>query len=296
MKTRLIVNGKSAGDSQLRASIASVRESGTALEVRSTFESGDVQRMVDEAIGESVDRLLIGGGDGSVNEVADALLQHPREQRPPLGIVPLGTANDFAAACGIPTQLDAALELACHGSAIAIDALTANDRIVANVATAGFGAQVTAQTPSELKAFLGGGAYTLMGIIKALNFKPYQGKIVTADEEIQGSAIVAAVCNGRQAGGGQPLAPDALLTDGLMDVLLILAFPPTEIDTVIKEAMSPTLDGRYVRRFRTHFLEVHSDDGMPCNLDGEPYEADAIRFDVVAKALDVVLPPDCPCI
>lgn len=273
-----------------------MRESGTALEVRPTFESGDVKRLVCEAIKENVDRLIIGGGDGSINEIVDALLQHPREQRPPLGIVPLGTANDFAAACSIPAELDAALDLACNASPVAIDALTANDRVVANVATAGFGAHVTAQTPAELKAFLGGGAYTLMGMIKALGFKPYQGKIVTADREIEGSAIVAAICNGRQAGGGQQLAPTALLTDGLMDVLLILAFPATEIDTVIKEAMTSELDGRYVRRFKTHFLEVHSSDGMPCNLDGEPYEAEAIRFEVIAKALDVVLPPDCPCV
>ncbi len=65
---------------------------------------------------------------------------------------------------------------------------------------------------------------------------------------------------------------------------------------VIKEVLNPELDGVFVKRFRTDTLEVHSNDVTPCNLDGEPYQADKILFKVLEKAVDVVLPPDCPCI
>jgi lipid kinase YegS len=293
---RLIVNGKSAGRSDLRSAITTLRKKGIALEVRSTFEGGDVERFVNEAINEGVSRLLIGGGDGSINEAFDALLKHERNTRPELGILPLGTANDFASACRIPENLEEALLLASQGETIAVDALTANDRTVANIATAGFGAQVTAETPSVLKNFFGGGAYTLTGIVKALGFKPYKGRIISADMEIEGKAIIGAICNGRQAGGGQQLAPKALLTDGLMDVVLVLDFPASELNTVIEEILNTELNGKFVKRFRTHTLEVHSSEGMPCNLDGEPYQTDRILFNVVEKAIDIVLPPDCPCV
>jgi len=295
-ETRLIVNGKSAGRADLRSAITDLRSRGIALDVRSTFEAGDVQRLVNEAIAEGVGRLLVGGGDGSVNEAFDALLRHDRSERPELGILPLGSANDFATACKIPQNLCEALLLACQGKTTAIDAIRANDRTVANIATAGFGAKITAETPPELKNFLGGGAYTLMGLIKALGFKPYSGRIVSAQIEIEAKAIIGAVCNGRQAGGGQQLAPKASLTDGLMDIILVLDFPATEVNTVIKEVLDPDLSGTYVKRFQTAVLEVYSSESIPCNLDGEPYQGDNILFSVVAKAIDVVLPPDCPCI
>jgi len=293
---RLIVNGKSSGRADLRSAIISLRKSGVALEVRSTFEAGDVRRFVDEAIHEGVRRLLIGGGDGSVNEIFDALLKHQRNTRPEVGILPLGTANDFASGCLIPGNLDEALALAVRGATTAIDALTANDRTVANIATAGFGAQVTVETPPVLKNFLGGGAYTLTGIVKALGFRPYHGRIISSDLEIEGEAIIGAICNGRQAGGGQQLAPQASLTDGLMDVVLVMAFPASKLNTVIEEVLDPEINGKFVKRFRTDTLEVHSNEGMPCNLDGEPYQADRVVFTVVKKAIDIVLPPNCPCI
>ena len=81
-----------------------------------------------------------------------------------------------------------------------------------------------------------------------------------------------------------------------MDIVLVLDFPASEANTVIKEVLNPDLNGNLVKRFQTPVLEVHSTESMPCNLDGEPYQADNIRFSVVEKAIDVVLPPDCPCI
>ena len=85
------------------------------------------------------------------------------------------------------------------------------------MATAGFGAQITAETPVELKNFLGGGAYTLTGVLKAMNFVPYSSTIITPKNSFPKHNFVAgAICNGKQAGGGQVLAPRALINDGLL--------------------------------------------------------------------------------
>ena len=101
MDIRILLNGKKAGLEPVRSAIFKAREAGT-VEVRSTWEAGDVERMVSEAIADGCTRLVAGGGDGTVNELTDALLKLDADKRPELAVMPLGTANDFATGCGIP--------------------------------------------------------------------------------------------------------------------------------------------------------------------------------------------------
>ena len=155
MRSRLILNGKTAGRPEVREAIQQVRQSGTDLEVRVTFEAGDAPRMAQEACQDGVSRVIAGGGDGSVNEVLHGLLTAQASPTPILGILPLGTANDFATSCGIPKDLTAALQLAVSASPVPVDVGRANDRYFMNVASGGFGAAVTASTPREVKRLLG---------------------------------------------------------------------------------------------------------------------------------------------
>ena len=293
---RLILNGKKAGLEPVRSAVSALRRECPVVDVRVTWEQGDADRFVVEAGREGVRRLVAAGGDGAVNEVVNSLMKLDHADRPDLAIMPLGTANDFASACGIPVMPLEALRLAAHGEAAAIDVVHANQRYFINVASGGFGAQVSAETPTALKNFLGGGTYVLAAVIKALNFTHSQGRLLTPDIDLEGTAIMAAVCNGRQAGGGQVFAPDACLDDGLLDVMVILAFPVGALGQVIQEVINPLTDGRYVKRFRTIWMESWHDKTRSVNLDGEPYKASHIRFDVVPGALQLVLPQGCPCL
>ena len=291
---RIILNGKKAGLASVRSAISELCKEVSNVEIRVTYEYGDVDRLVKEAVCDDVKRLVIGGGDGSVNEVVGALARLPRGERPELAILPLGTANDFATACSIPIDSIAALRLAVSGSCNAIDIARANERYFINMATAGFGAQVTAETPVELKNFFGGGAYTLTGVLKALSFVPYRGKIKTPDFEFEQTGVVAAVCNGRQAGGGQVLAPKAYINDGLLDVVLVTEVLGADISVLLEEIRNPSVNGRYIKYFQTPWVEGESDEIMPVNLDGEPYQNKKIRFEAVPEAIDLVLPESCP--
>jgi diacylglycerol kinase family enzyme len=124
----------------------------------------------------------------------------------------------------------------------------------------------------ELKNFLGGGAYTLMGMLKAIDFVPYKGSLKTPDFEMEQTGVVAAVCNGKQAGGGQVLAPKAKLNDGLLDVMIVKEFSlTTDLSQLKKELENPSLHGQYIQYFQTPWLESHSQGTIPVNLDGEPY-------------------------
>ena len=292
----ILLNGKKAGYDSVRSAITALREQVDKVEVRVTYEYGDIERFVKEAVRDNVQRIVIGGGDGSANEVVNAMARLPAEQRPELAILPLGTANDFATACQIPANSLEALHLAVAGKCTAIDIIKTNDRYCINMATAGFGAQVTTETPVELKNFLGGGAYTLTGVLKAINFIPFEGRLKTPDIEADQTGVVAAVCNGRQAGGGQVLAPKAFINDGLLDVVIISQFPLADIPRVLEEIRNPSADGLYIKYFQTPWIESVSDEIIPVNLDGEPYQSKKIRFEVMPEAIKLVLPESCPCL
>ncbi len=293
----IILNGKKAGIPTVREAISTFRNEVTDVQVRVTYEYGDVERFMLEAVQNGVERLIIGGGDGSVNEVVNAMATLPRKARPELAILPLGTANDFATACEIPLESLDALRFAMSGSSTPIDIVKANDRHFINTATAGFGAQVTADTPVELKNFLGGGAYTLTGVLKAMDFVPYSSNITTPQNSFQNHDVVAgAICNGKQAGGGQVLAPNALINDGLLDVVGISKFTLIDIPQVLEEIRYPSSEGVFVRYLQTPWIESESAKIIPVNLDGEPYRNHKIRFEVVPSAIDLIIPKDSPCL
>jgi YegS/Rv2252/BmrU family lipid kinase len=160
-KVQLILNGKAAGNDALRAAIVRQREVGHRIEVRVTWKKGDARRFGSEA-GE-VDLLIAAGGDGTLNQVVHGLMDLSIVARPVLGVVPLGTANDFATGCGTPRDPEKALALCMKGKAVPIDVGKANDHWFLNVASVGFGAEVTATTSPELKRLLGPVAYAVDG-------------------------------------------------------------------------------------------------------------------------------------
>jgi lipid kinase YegS len=296
MPARLIINGKKADRPDVRDAVRRLRREGHALEVRVTWERGDAARLVSEAACEGVERVIAGGGDGSVNEIANGLMAVDPATRPTLGILPLGTANDFATACGVPTAPAAALALALTGTPVPVDLVRANDAYFVNVASGGFGAAVTADTPVELKNFLGGGAYTIMRLLKAINFRPYECAIRTPQGAVEGSVVIGAICNGRQAGGGQPLAPHALIDDGLLDVVFLRPFPVANAPLVAAEITGRVASAEFVMRLQVPWIELEAREPLPINLDGEPIAEHRIRFAVAPGCLRMVLPADCPCL
>ncbi len=295
MKTRrlrLIINGKAADNADLRKAVAARRGAGHGVEVRVTWEGGDARRWAVEA--DHADVLVAAGGDGTVHEIVQGLMDRPAAERPTLGIVPLGTANDFAGGCGIPRDPLEALELCATGVGAPIDVGRANDRWFINAATSGFGAEVTASTPPELKRLFGGAAYTLMAAILAINFKPAQGRLILPDGELRDSAVVAIIGNGRQAGGGKPVAPRAFIDDGLLDILVIREVPATGLLQAGRELQALEPDGEYIFYRQAPWAEFHPDQPVPVNLDGEPVSFDRVRYEIIPGALRLIVPAGCP--
>jgi diacylglycerol kinase family enzyme len=221
-----------------------------------------------------VDLLIAAGGDGTLNEVVHGLMDLSVAARPILGIVPLGTANDFATGCGIPREPAKALALCMKGDGVSIDVGKANDHWFINAASSGFGAEITATTSPELHH--------------------YQGRVIVPGREITGSGPVAIVGNGRQTGGGIQVAPRACIDDGLLDVLVVRQISPTALLAAARELQQLPPDGEYVSYFQTPWIEVHPEEAIPVNLDGEPLRFSSVRYEAVPKAISLILPANCP--
>ncbi len=287
----LILNGKGAGSPEVRAAVVAARAQGHDLKVRVTWEAGDAGRHVQEAAAAGATTVIAGGGDGTINEMVTALLRLPLARRPALGILPLGTANDFAHGAGIPMEAAPALELALQGRLRSIDAVTVNERAFLNMATGGFGAQLTVETPEEQKAWLGGFAYLLTGLTRFPGITAQAGHISGPDFEWSGRFLVLAIGNGRQAGGGHRLCPGALLDNGLLDVRIIAG---GEILPVLMARLLEGEDGDSVIKARLPWLMLETPEEIHLNLDGEPMSGRKFHFAVQAAALRCRLPDDCP--
>ena len=300
---RLILNGKSAGDEALREAVATMRERGIALEGRVTWEAGDAKRYVSEAIADGVDTLIAAGGDGTLSEVATALADRdePADGLPALGLVPLGTANDFANAAQVPLEPLPALEMIASAPSASIDLLKliaedGSTHWCANLASGGFGTQVTVETDEGLKKMLGGLAYLITGISRLGRIEPLQARLHGPGFEWEGGLIALGIGNGRQAGGGQVLCPDARVDDGLLDVTVVPELSgevAATVGTLVTDGKAAALE-RVAIRAQLPWVQIDCPEPLTVNLDGEPVASRHFRIECVPQRLRMHLPPGSP--
>jgi lipid kinase YegS len=282
----------------VRAAVRALRDEGHAIEVRVTWEASDATRFAHDAARAGAPLVIAGGGDGTVNEVVTGLLDAAGASTPTsaLAILPLGTANDLARSCAIPLDPFAALRLAVSEPSTNVDVGRANGRSFINVATGGFGTQVTVATPNDLKKVLGGAAYFLTGVTHFNSVRPAQARLSGPDLEWQGALLVLGIGNGRQAGGGHQLCPRALINDGLLDVNVLPQLPADELQAALVALLREGFDSvrRTVVSARVPWLEITTDEPLQINLDGEPITGTQFRFEVLPRRLAMKLPAACP--
>lgn len=299
---RLILNGKATGNEDVREAVAALRERGVQLEVRVTWESGDAERYVAEAIAHGVDTIIAAGGDGTLSEVAETLAhrEESADALPSLGLLPLGTANDFATAAEIPDEPLAALELIAQAPARPVDLLRidADGKVwwCANVASGGFGTEVTVETDEGLKKVLGGLAYLVTGISRLGRIDPIQARLRAPGFAWAGGFIALGVGNGRQAGGGQVLCPEALIDDGLLDITVIPELSGEVASTfaaLVKGGKRGALE-QVAERVQAPWVEIDAEVPLTLNLDGEPVQARHFRIDCVPGRVNLHVALDSP--
>jgi len=293
---RVIINGKNADDPGLREALAWAAQQGHRIELRVTQDEGDAARFASEQSQAPWDVIVAVGGDGTINQVLNGIMTAGVSPEPALAIVPLGTANDFARSCNIPLDHPAlALRLAWEGVTRLIDVGCANGRYFLNVATGGFGAEVAASTPALAKKVLGGVAYAVTGLLNALSITPYPARLVTPDQRWEGNLIVITVSNGRQAGGGIPVAPKAALDDGLLDVMVIHDAGLLQSGRILSELKDVEAeDNQYLFYRQAPSLTLELEQSIRLDVDGEPIYGSVFGFSILPRRLRVMLPPETP--
>ncbi len=293
---RIVLHGKAAGNAGLRAAVHKLRQDGHAVEVRVTWEPGDAARMTAEAVADAaagkISCIVAGGGDGTINEVFGAAYTAglPAECR--LGLLPLGTANDFAHATGVPLQdFAAALQLAATTSPRWIDLGLLDARPFVNLVSGGFGSRVTVETDPELKRRLGGLAYLLTGISHFAEVSASRGRFRAEGFAWEGPFVAVAIGNGRQAGGGVPLCPDALIDDGLLDLTILPELDHAKRLNVFSHLLRQGAAGIRAELVtaRSSWIEYELNDDLNVNLHGEPMLARRFRVECRRRVLPVCL-------
>ncbi len=292
---RIILHGKAAGDPRVRTAVQALRQDGHRIEVRVTWEPGDAARLTAEAVAEApgagIDCIVAGGGDGTINEVFAAAYRAGLPAGCSLGVLPLGTANDFAHAAGVPPDLTAALRLAVGAPPRSMDIGLVDGRPFVNLVSGGFGSRVTVETDPELKRRFGGLAYVITGISRFAELSANRGRFRAQGFSWEGPFLALAIGNGRQAGGGVPLCPNALIDDGLLDLTIL---PELErkaradaFSRLLREGAAAI--PAQLATTQSPWIEVKSADDLNINLDGEPMLVKRFRVECVPSALPVRL-------
>ncbi len=248
---------------------------------------------------EGYQRVIAMGGDGTVHEVVNGIMQLPPQKRPVLGVVPVGSGNDFAHAIGVPLQSDHALVCALHDEPKAIDLGVMTDdhgrqEFFDNTLGIGFDAVVTIRS-HQLPVVRGFLMY-LTAVIQTiiLNHDPALMQIDMDGKKWEQSNLLLTLCNGPREGGGFLIAPDARIDDGVLHFAMIRKVSRLMMFRLVPEVMKGT-HGRFkpVTLGSCTKMSVSTDRPMYIHADGEIYTSFGsnlrnVTFEVLPGALQVV--------
>ncbi|MDQ3585774.1 MAG: diacylglycerol kinase family lipid kinase [Acidobacteriota bacterium] len=293
MKSRLIVNpvsGTDSGPDYLQAMNERLRERFGEMDIVMTVGSGDAARAAEEAAQAGCEQLFVAGGDGTLNEALNGVAGVDGAlERITFGLVPLGTGNDFAAALGLPEEIEAALDILSEGRVIEVDVGSLNERRFVNVSAGGFIAEVSDAVDPQLKSIAGKLAYLVGGAQVLLDYEPVRARLrVVEDGEMSERELdvqMFAVCNSRLVGGGRMIAPHAVIDDALLDVCIIEAMPTLEfISLLTRVSGGDHIEDERVHYFQVRELELDFSRVIKVNTDGEVLETDRCRYSINPRA------------
>jgi YegS/Rv2252/BmrU family lipid kinase len=282
----VLINRKSRqGDADLRPALDGLREAGLDL----VEVSSDDHRRLQQAVGEhrdAVDRVVVGGGDGTLNALAEALI----ETRLPLGILPLGTANDLARTLELPSDLAAAAAVIAAGCTRQIDLGRINGKHFFNVASLGLSTEVARELTRETKRRWGVLGYPLALWRAVRKRRSFRADIRCDQERRRLHSIQIWIGNGRHFGGGMTVATNATIDDGMLD---LVSLAPRGFWQLLLSAPR-LLTGRHhdqrLRHWRGTEIAIRTRRPMPVNTDGEVTTQTPAHVHVVPRAISVYVP------
>ena len=249
--------------------------------------------------------VLVLGGDGVIHHVVEGLLRVPAPVRPILGVIPVGSGNDYSRTVNIPVGVADAVNALLSGEVRSLDVVRVNEAHYLETLSFGLDAAIAIGTEERRRRTgeTGLKLYFMTGIDEIIH-RMYSytyhatledaGGVAGATEELSGSMKLFAVQNGRTYGGGFPITPDASPTDGLVNICIASGdiSKPTTLVTFAKATKGKHVNSPYVS-FRTarrvHLSFDESEHGAPaCQFDGEACTASEFDIEVLPQELKVL--------
>ena len=283
----LIVNAKSrSGASQAETALKTLKAHGIDTVHLECARREDLSPLIVENA-RDVDCAVVGGGDGTLNAAAFGVI----EAGLPLGILPLGTANDLARTLGIPFDLDGAAKVIANGHTRRIDLGIVNGEPFFNVASIGLSAELAQQLTSEIKRRFGRLGYGLVAMKVLAQARPFRATIISDTETAHVKTLQIAVGNGRFYGGGNAVEKDAAIDDQHLDLYSL------ELERAWKLALMAR-SFRYgehgawseVRAVRAQEFDIRTRRPRPVNADGEIVTQTPAHFSIRPGAVTVFAP------
>jgi YegS/Rv2252/BmrU family lipid kinase len=285
--------GSRRGGAQLAQATGLLRDVGfESLQVVPVGSGAELASRLEQAVAEAPDLLVVGGGDGSISCAADRVAG----SEVTLGVLPLGTANDFARTLQIPGDLPAAVAALASGRVVDVDLGRVDGRAFLNVASLGLSVGVTERLTPRLKRRLGPLAYPVATLRAYRHHRPFSARLEFPDGDHEpvrlDDLLQVAVGNGRHYGGGNAVSPAASVDDHLLDVYAIVRGRLRDHVSIARFLK----DGSFVEHEKVHHvttrrIRVETDEPLPVNLDGEVAARTPASFEVQRNAVHVVVPP-----
>jgi diacylglycerol kinase (ATP) len=296
-RAALIVNTRSrSGERTFFEALDRLQELGVPL--GATYAIRDPVRLpetVREVLAESSGYrfLILGGGDGSVSSVVDFLAHHDVV----LGLLPLGTANDFARTLGIPSDIEEACQTIAGGKLVDVDLGLAGDNYYVNVASVGLSVGVTQALSPWMKKRVGALAYPVAAIRAFLSHEPFSARLTYPDGDHEpveyGRLLQIAVGNGRFYGGGMVVAPESGIDDRSLDIYAIELGRHRDLIGAARYLKSGDfIRSESVSHYRTKRVRLETVPELPVNIDGEVVTRTPQDFFMAHNALKVIVPQE----
>ena len=286
-KALLLVNQHSRKGQQL-LSQATVELQ--ALDFELIVESTNRARELSDTIRRyqnGVELVIIGGGDGTLNSAIEGLI----DTKLPLGILPMGTANDLARTLGIPTDLSAACQVIASGKTRLIDLGWVNGQHFFNVASLGLSVQITKRLTKDIKQRWGIFAYAFTALQTLWSARPFRAEIKVNNQSFNVRTLQIAIGNGRYYGGGMTVAEDATIDDKRLDLYSLETNNWWEIIALLPAMRQGNhTDLPNVRALHGQEFEVNTSKRRSINTDGEITTHTPAKFRVIPQALAVMAP------
>lgn len=290
---KLIANpiaGRGRGREALPAVEEALRRQGLQFTTEVTSRPLEAMEIARRAAEEGCELVVALGGDGTSHEVANGLLLSNNPDVI-MGMVPIGTGNDFAGMFDTPTDLDQVVRRLQEGKTRLIDIGRVNDRYFVNVVGVGFDALASIES-LKIQSLLSGLPLYLLAVLRTL--RHYEVPHITAaldGEKISMTMTMFCVANGKREGGGFLIAPDAENDDGIFDICLARGLGRLGILRLLPEVMRGThVDKEPVTMARAKRVILDSPDPLPVHADGEIIYTDAhhLEIEIIPHRLRVI--------